>query len=101
MSKPDPTLVTFDPPSLTDEPLSPLEREVRDHWKEHRPTMAASLEKAGLLDQQVRNAVYRAMRTEAEATASGLSPDQARELAREDVFLTPERPELTPDSTTP
>ena len=91
------------PPSLQDEPLSPYERQVKNHWLENRPALAKELQAKGQLDLQVRKAVWRTAQAEVEATSQGMSPLDAQELLAQDweYPAPPEKPNLRPRGARP
>ncbi len=67
---------------MTNPPMTSLGAKIRSHLKEHRPTLVAQLP-PHQLDQM--SATLQEMTDVAydQARNSGLSPDQARELARD------------------
>ena len=83
--------------------LGSLGLNIRRHWQEQRPKMARALQAEGNLDQAVHAAEQLTLEAEAQAIQSGLSPDQARELTRQEwAFLPSEEdvPELGSDPRT-
>ena len=62
--------------------LGSLGVQIRRHWLEHRPKMAAELQTAGKLDAAVYAAEQLTLDAEATAIRNGMAPDQARELTR-------------------
>ncbi len=75
--------------------MTSLGAKIRSHLKEHRPTLAKQLEEAGTLDQTSASLQDQADLAYDDARNSGLSPDQAREIAR-DVWAFPDE-EDAPD----
>lgn len=63
--------------------------QIRRHWLEHRPKMAAQLQAAGKLDAAVYAAEQLTLDAEATAIYNGMAPDQARELTREEWAFLP------------
>ncbi len=74
---------------MTNPPLTTLGDRIKAHLKEHRPTLAKQLEAAETLDQTSASLQDLADVAYDEARNSGLSPDQAREVAR-DVWALPD-----------
>ena len=71
--------------------LNSLGIQIERHWREHRPRMVAELEQSGRLQEAVETAERLTLDAEVAAIQSGLTPDQARELFREEwAFLPPE-----------
>ncbi|MEO7328872.1 MAG: hypothetical protein ABI193_09860, partial [Minicystis sp.] len=61
--------------------------EIRRHWQEHRPRMVRQL--GARLDEAVYAAEQLTLQAEAEAVQAGSTPDQARELYREEWAFLP------------
>lgn len=79
-----------------------LALQIKTHWRKYRPEMAGELDQAGALDEAVRAAEERTVSAYEQAIRAGLSPDQARELVREDWAFLPDEedgPRLEPDGT--
>ena len=70
-------------------PFTSLGRQIVRHWREHRPKMVAKLESTGHLQQALEAAEYLTLTAEAEAVQSGMTPDQAREMYREEWAFLP------------
>jgi hypothetical protein len=74
-------------------------REAKAHWREHLPARFAALEKAGTLDKALREAAEQTYRETSELEASGLRPDEAWEMVREQYLFLPAEPEAEPAPT--
>jgi hypothetical protein len=74
---------------MADYPLGSLGMQIREHWKRHRPTMYAELEKAGKLKESVYAAQERTSDLMDDLMKNhGMPHHQAWELAREEwAFL--------------
>ena len=78
--------------------LNSLGLQIKAHWKEHRPKMAAALEKAGKLQEAVYAAQELTGQAMYELLEKGVPPDQAREAVREEWAFLPteeDQPSLT------
>lgn len=75
---------------------SSLTRTINRHWAAHRPEMYRELQAIGQLEAAIADAENRACDVESQALQNGLSPDQARELARQEWCLTAENDEDSP-----
>lgn len=65
--------------------------QARSHWKQHLPEMYARLEKAGQLEAKLREAANRTYSAVTELEDSGMTAQEAFQMAREDhLFLRPE-----------
>ena len=64
------------------------------HWRKYRPRMFKELEKAGTLDEAVHNAEEWTIEAYDQAIRSGLHPDQARELVREEWAFLPDEEDV-------
>ena len=69
--------------------LNSLGIQIEKHWREHRPKMVAALEKAGHLQEALETAERLTLDAEIAAIQNGLTPDQARELYREQWAFLP------------
>jgi len=77
--------------------LGSLGRQILRHWKAQRPKMTRALEAEGKLQQAVYAAEQLTLQAEAQAIQQGMSPDQARELTRQEWAFLPseaDAPEL-------
>jgi hypothetical protein len=80
------------PPSLPSPPraLSGWEQDVKNPWREHRPKTYWALQKQGLLDQSVRQAVQQTKEAMLELVLNqGMSHPQAWNLLREEWMYLP------------
>lgn len=76
--------------------LTSLGRQIRAHWLEHRPKMAAELSRAGQLDRAVYAAQERTRQAVAEAVEKGQPYREAFEsLSQEWAFLPTEEDQPT------
>jgi hypothetical protein len=57
------------------------------NWREHNPQLVSNLEKSGELQQTLESAVELTIISVQQSELAGLSPDQARELAYENLLL--------------
>lgn len=73
--------------------LRPLGRQIKAHWKKHRPQMCAQLEASGHLESAVLAAQELTLDALSEAISQkGMNPDQAREaIYQEWAFLPSEK----------
>ena len=67
--------------------LRPRAKELLKQWRESNPQLVKDLEKSGDLNQSLDAALNRELDVYAQAIEKGLNPDQARELAREELDL--------------
>lgn len=75
--------------------FQPLQPEaVKNHWREFRPKMYEGLQKKGLLNQAVHNAIERTKEMYGQLIEQGMSPDQAREATREQWAFLPAESDL-------
>jgi hypothetical protein len=83
-----------DPLSLDEEPLTPYEMEVKEHWERFWPEPVHQLTAQGpiALDEAIRRATHREeyMISLTLARNPNLHRDQVAELFRDEVFLPPE-----------
>ncbi len=71
-----------------------LPQMVREHWREHRPAMFASLKKMGYLDEAIQIEVKGTLEAMAVLTGRGMEPRIAWMTVREEyVFPPAEEPE--------
>lgn len=70
-------------------PLGSLGLQIKDHWKEHRPTMYAALEQAGNLEASVYAAQELTLDALDELLNQGLPYNQAWESVREEWAFLP------------
>lgn len=69
--------------------LGALGLKIRRHWQEQRPKMTQALQSEGKLDRAVHAAEQLTLQAEAQAIQQGMSPDQARELTRQEWAFLP------------
>ena len=67
--------------------FEPLMRRTEAHWREFNPKLVKLLEKKGILRQRLESAVESGITILHQCEERGLAPDQARELAYEDLLL--------------
>jgi hypothetical protein len=66
-----------------------LKARADSHWYEFRPKIYRALKKAGKLDHSLDLAVESAILVLHQCERAGLSPDQAEELAMQEILLPP------------
>lgn len=69
-------------------------RMARAHWREHLPKKYAALEKAGKLDQALKDAAEQTYLEVDQLEQSGYQPDEAWQMVRETYLLPPPESEL-------
>ena len=74
-------------PAKGDARFQPLLAMAEENWREHNPQLVSSLEKSGKLQQTLESAVELTIISLQQSELAGLSPDQARELAYENLLL--------------
>ncbi len=71
-----------------------LPQMIREHWREHRPVMFASLKKKGYLDESIQIEVKGTLEAMAVLTGRGIEPRVAWMTIREEWAFPPaEEPE--------
>jgi hypothetical protein len=65
----------------------PLLAETEENWRENYPRLVKRLEKTGRLKQTLESAVELAIISLQQSEVAGLAPDQAREIAYQNLFL--------------
>jgi hypothetical protein len=65
--------------------LSPKGKQLLKHWEESNPHLVNELRKSGKLEQALKHHLNRELDVYAQAIENGLNPDQARELAEEEL----------------
>jgi hypothetical protein len=82
--------------SKKEAPLLPVKEDARypqllaiaeQNWREENPTLVKSLEKAGTLQKSLESAVELTIVALQQCEKQGLAPDQARELAYQNLLL--------------
>ena len=58
-----------------------------ENWRENNPSLVKSLEKKGTLQQSLKSAVGLTIVALQQCEKAGLAPDQAREIAYENLLL--------------
>jgi hypothetical protein len=71
-----------------------LGSQIKEHWRKYRPRMFKDLEKISKLDAAVHNAEVLTVEAYDQAVRSGLNPDQARELVREEWAFLPDEEDV-------
>jgi hypothetical protein len=66
--------------------LSPKDKQLLKLWEETNPNLLKELRKSGNLEEALKHHLNREMDVYAEAIENGLNPDQARELAEEELL---------------
>jgi hypothetical protein len=66
--------------------FGPLKAKAEESWRAHNLKLMRLLEKDGVLDQRLDEAAERAILTLNQAHQSGMTPDQAREMAYNDLL---------------
>ena len=74
-------------PVKEDARFLPLLAQTEQNWREQNPKLVSSLEKSGKLKQTLEGAVELTIISLQQSELAGLSPDQARELAYENLLL--------------
>jgi hypothetical protein len=74
-------------PAKDDARFQPLLAETEQNWREFNPDLVSKLEQSGKLKQTLESAVELAIISLQQSEQAGLSPDQARELACENLLL--------------
>jgi len=74
-------------PAKDDARFQPLLAMAEQNWREHNPELVSNLEKDGTLKQTLESAVELTIISLQQSEQAGLSPDQARELAYENLLL--------------
>jgi hypothetical protein len=74
-------------PPREDGRFDPLLAETRTNWEENNPEMVKELQQKGELEKCLKSAVEQAIIILQQCEVRGLAPDQARELAYENLFL--------------
>jgi hypothetical protein len=69
--------------------LNSLGIQIERHWREHRPKMAAALERKGKLKEAIYAAQELTLDAEGTAVRNGMHPYEARELVREEWAFLP------------
>jgi hypothetical protein len=73
-------------PAKDDARFRPLLAMVEQNWREQNPDLVSKLEQSGKLKQNLESAVELAIISLQQSERAGLSPDQARELAYENLL---------------
>jgi len=73
-------------PPQRDARFAPLLAMTQENWREMNPQMVKGLENSGKLGQVLTSALEQAIVILQQAEVQGLSPDQGRELAYEDLL---------------
>ena len=76
--------------------LDGLAREIKAHWKAHRPQMYAALEQSGELDRSAQAASDRTGDALGRLIEEGMDYDKAWELVREEWAFLPAEPRPEP-----
>ena len=74
-------------PAKKDARFQPLLAETEQNWREFNPDLVSKLEQSGKLKQTLESAVELTIISLQQSELAGLSPDQARELAYENLLL--------------
>lgn len=74
-------------PAKDDARFQPLLAQTEQNWREQNPKLVSSLEKSGKLKETIESAVELAIISLQQSEQAGLSPDQAREVAYENLLL--------------
>lgn len=75
-------------------PLTNLEKTIREHWAEHRPQMVANLQAAGTLDKAVETAVTLTEEAVFALTSKGTPLLAAWEAVREEWAILPSETDM-------
>jgi hypothetical protein len=70
--------------------MNPKAQRLLKSWRQSNPKTVADLQKSGRLEQSLNQHLERESEVYGEMIEKGLNPDQARELAREELDLPPE-----------
>ena len=73
-------------PPKEDARFGPLRAMAEENWREHSPKLVKLLEKQGNLEQRLDEATENAILILNQCQEQGLAPDQARELAYENLL---------------
>ena len=73
-------------PAKEDARFKPLLTQTEQNWREQNPSLVSSLEKSGKLKQTLESTVELATISQQQSEPAGLSPDQERELAYENLL---------------
>lgn len=82
------------PPEARDRRGEGLALQIKAHWEKYRPRVARELDEAGTLDEAVRTAEALTLSAYEQAIRAGLTPDQARELVREEWAFLPDEEDV-------
>jgi hypothetical protein len=74
-------------PAKEDARFQPLLAMAEQNWREQNPDLVSKLEQSGTLAQTLESAVELAIISLQQSEQARLSPDQARELAYENLLL--------------
>ncbi len=74
-------------PAKDDARFQPLLAMAEQNWREQNPGLVSKLEQSGKLKQTLESAVELTIISLQQSEQAGLTPDQARELAYENLLL--------------